>query len=121
MSDDQDNGGSWTLPTGHEPVLVESARNPDARTRDISPAVGLTAPSRPSWPTWRLPSTSPTNGLEGAPAERAGRRRRIPPADDPATGARLADHVGVASGPSGAQVTVVFALPGTFLDRATGR
>jgi hypothetical protein len=35
-------GGSWTLLTGHGHVLVEIARNPDARIRDISPAVDLT-------------------------------------------------------------------------------
>jgi Winged helix-turn-helix DNA-binding len=35
-------GGSWTLLTGHGHVLVEIARNPDARIRDISPAVNLT-------------------------------------------------------------------------------
>ena len=35
-------GGSWTLLTGHGHVLVEIARNPDARIRDISPVVGLT-------------------------------------------------------------------------------
>jgi hypothetical protein len=34
--------GSWTLLTGHGHVLVEIARNPDARIRDISPIVGLT-------------------------------------------------------------------------------
>jgi DNA-binding Lrp family transcriptional regulator len=34
--------GNWTLLTGHGHVLVEIARNPDARIRDISPAVGLT-------------------------------------------------------------------------------
>src|SRR5215467_3272404 len=34
--------GSWTLLTGHGHVLVEIARNPDARIRDISPVVGLT-------------------------------------------------------------------------------
>ena len=34
--------GSWTLLTGHGHVLVEVARNPDARMRDISAAVGLT-------------------------------------------------------------------------------
>lgn len=32
----------WTLLTGHGHVLVEIARNPEARIRDISPAVGLT-------------------------------------------------------------------------------
>ena len=36
------NGGSWTLLTGHGHVLVEIARNPKARMRDISAAVGLT-------------------------------------------------------------------------------
>jgi DNA-binding Lrp family transcriptional regulator len=35
-------GASWTLLTGHGHVLVEIARNPDARIRDISPAVDLT-------------------------------------------------------------------------------
>ncbi len=35
-------GGSWTLLTGHGHVLVEIARNPVARIRDISPVVGLT-------------------------------------------------------------------------------
>ena len=42
MSDDDGSGGSWTLLTGHGHVLVEITRNPDARIRDISPAVGLT-------------------------------------------------------------------------------
>jgi hypothetical protein len=42
MSDDHEGGGSWTLLTGHGHVLVEIARNPDARIRDISPVVGLT-------------------------------------------------------------------------------
>jgi predicted transcriptional regulator len=32
----------WTLLTGHGHVLVEIARNPQARIRDISPIVGLT-------------------------------------------------------------------------------
>jgi hypothetical protein len=36
------SGGSWTLLTGHGHVLVEIARNPEARIRDISAAVGLT-------------------------------------------------------------------------------
>ena len=35
-------GGSWTLLTGHGHVLVEIARNPEARIRDISAAVELT-------------------------------------------------------------------------------
>jgi DNA-binding IclR family transcriptional regulator len=42
MSDPDQNGGAWTLLTGHGHVLVEVARNPRARIRDISPVVGLT-------------------------------------------------------------------------------
>jgi hypothetical protein len=42
MSEPDQGGGSWTLLTGHGHVLVEIARNPDARIRDISPIVGLT-------------------------------------------------------------------------------
>ena len=43
MSDDPDeSGGSWTLLTGHGRVLVEIARNPGARIRDISTVAGLT-------------------------------------------------------------------------------
>lgn len=42
MSDPGENGGSWTLLTGHGHVLVEIARDPEARIRDISTAVGLT-------------------------------------------------------------------------------
>jgi DNA-binding IclR family transcriptional regulator len=41
-SDPDQGGGVWTLPTGHGHVLVEIARNPEARIRDISPVVGLT-------------------------------------------------------------------------------
>ena len=41
MSDPDDSGGSWTLLTGHGHVLVEIARNPRARIRDISAIVGL--------------------------------------------------------------------------------
>jgi hypothetical protein len=37
-----ERGGRWSLLTGHGHVLVEIARNPDARIRDISPIVGLT-------------------------------------------------------------------------------
>jgi hypothetical protein len=37
-----ERGGQWTLLTGHGHVLVEIARNPTARIRDISPIVGLT-------------------------------------------------------------------------------
>jgi hypothetical protein len=42
MSDADQSGGSWTLLTGHGHVLVEIARNPQARIRDISAAAGLT-------------------------------------------------------------------------------
>jgi DNA-binding IclR family transcriptional regulator len=42
MSSGSDGGDSWTLLTGHGHVLVEIARNPEARIRDISPVVGLT-------------------------------------------------------------------------------
>jgi DNA-binding MarR family transcriptional regulator len=42
MSDLGARGGSWTLLTGHGHVLVEIARDPEARIRDISAAVGLT-------------------------------------------------------------------------------
>ena len=42
MSSPDQSGGSWTLLTGHGHVLVEIARNPQARMRDISAAVGLT-------------------------------------------------------------------------------
>jgi hypothetical protein len=43
MSEPNQGGGSaWTLLTGHGHVLVEIARNPKARVRDISPVVGLT-------------------------------------------------------------------------------
>lgn len=42
MSDPGRSGGTWTLLTGHGHVLVEIARNPQARIRDISPVVGLT-------------------------------------------------------------------------------
>jgi hypothetical protein len=37
-----DERRKWTLLTGHGHVLVEIARNPKARTRDISAVVGLT-------------------------------------------------------------------------------
>jgi DNA-binding MarR family transcriptional regulator len=42
MSDPDRSGGTWTLLTGHGHVLVEIARSPKARIRDISPVVGLT-------------------------------------------------------------------------------
>lgn len=34
--------GGWTLLTGHGHVLVEIARSPDARIREISQAAGIT-------------------------------------------------------------------------------
>ncbi len=37
-----ERGGSWTLLTGHGHVLVEIARNPQARIRDIAAAAGIT-------------------------------------------------------------------------------
>jgi hypothetical protein len=42
MSDRDQSSGAWTLLTGHGHVLVEIARNPRARIREISPVVGLT-------------------------------------------------------------------------------
>jgi hypothetical protein len=42
MSDPGHADGTWTLLTGHGHVLVEIARNPRARIRDISEAAGLT-------------------------------------------------------------------------------
>jgi hypothetical protein len=42
MSHPDKSGGSWTLLTGHGHVLVEIARNPGARIRDISTVAGLT-------------------------------------------------------------------------------
>src|ERR1700740_3317264 len=42
MSNSADSGSAWTLLTGHGHVLVEIARDPGARIRDISAAVGLT-------------------------------------------------------------------------------
>jgi hypothetical protein len=36
------DGGSWTLLTGHGHVLVEIARNPEARIRDIAAVAGIT-------------------------------------------------------------------------------
>ena len=42
MSHPGERDGSWTLLTGHGHVLVEIARNPTARIRDISAAVDLT-------------------------------------------------------------------------------
>jgi MarR family len=42
MSLSDERGGSWTLLTGHGHVLVEIARNPQARVRDIAAAAGIT-------------------------------------------------------------------------------
>ncbi|HTZ27551.1 MAG TPA: winged helix-turn-helix domain-containing protein [Streptosporangiaceae bacterium] len=42
MSLPDDRGGSWTLLTGHGHVLVEIARDPGARIRDIADAAGIT-------------------------------------------------------------------------------
>ncbi len=39
---DPGDGGSWTLLTGHGHVLVEIARNPEARIRDLSVAADIT-------------------------------------------------------------------------------
>ena len=42
MGDPGGRDGSWTLLTGHGHVLVEIARNPEARIRDLSAAAGIT-------------------------------------------------------------------------------
>jgi|SRR5689334_8298278 len=42
MTARDESGGSWTLLTGHGHVLVEIARSPTARVRDIAAVVGLT-------------------------------------------------------------------------------
>jgi hypothetical protein len=42
MTGPREPGGSWTLLSGHGHVLVEIARNPGARMRDISAVVDLT-------------------------------------------------------------------------------
>jgi hypothetical protein len=42
MDSPQQTDGAWTLLTGHGHVLVEIARDPGARIRDISTVVGLT-------------------------------------------------------------------------------
>lgn len=42
MGSPEQTDGAWTLLTGHGHVLVEIARNPEARIRDISTVVGLT-------------------------------------------------------------------------------
>ena len=42
MSEQYEREGSWTLLTGHGHVLVEIARHPEARIREIGAVVGLT-------------------------------------------------------------------------------
>jgi len=42
MSEADERAGSWTLLTGHGHVLVEIARSPEARIRDIADVAGLT-------------------------------------------------------------------------------
>jgi hypothetical protein len=42
MSVPDDRGGNWTLLTGHGHVLVEIARNPGSRIRDLSAGAGIT-------------------------------------------------------------------------------
>ena len=42
MSLADEPGGSWTFLTGHGHVLVEIARSPEARIRDIAAAAGIT-------------------------------------------------------------------------------
>jgi hypothetical protein len=42
MSHPDQQEGSWTILTGHGHVLVEIARDPEARIRDISAAAGIT-------------------------------------------------------------------------------
>src|SRR5580692_5083667 len=42
MTDQGDRAESWTLLTGHGHVLVEIARHPEARIRDIAAVAGLT-------------------------------------------------------------------------------
>lgn len=42
MSEPDERAGAWTLLTGHGHVLVEIARDPEARIRDIAAVAGLT-------------------------------------------------------------------------------
>jgi hypothetical protein len=42
VAEEENQGGAWTLLTGHGHVLVEIARNPDARLRDIAAVAGIT-------------------------------------------------------------------------------
>ena len=48
MSEPVRGSGSWTLLTGHGHVLVEIARNPEARIRDRRRVVGLSARAVPA-------------------------------------------------------------------------
>ena len=67
MSDPDQSGGTWTLLTGHGHVLVEIARNPEARIRDISPVVGLTERSvQAIVADLEAAGTSPAPALGGA-------------------------------------------------------
>src|ERR1700722_14934124 len=42
MNAPDEHDGTWTLLTGHGHVLVEIARDPEARVRDIAAAAGVT-------------------------------------------------------------------------------
>jgi DNA-binding MarR family transcriptional regulator len=42
VADEEKQGRAWTLLTGHGHVLVEIARNPDGRLRDIAAVAGIT-------------------------------------------------------------------------------
>jgi hypothetical protein len=42
VTEQHEREGSWTLLTGHGHVLVEIARHPEARIRDIGAVTGLT-------------------------------------------------------------------------------
>jgi len=42
MSEPDERAGAWTLLTGHGRVLVEIARDPESRIRDIAAVAGLT-------------------------------------------------------------------------------
>ena len=55
MSEPDEHAGTWTLLTGHGHVLVEIARSPEARIRDISAAAGLTERTVQAIRPFRLP------------------------------------------------------------------
>jgi len=42
VADEEKPGRAWTLLTGHGRVLVEIARNPNARLRDVAVVAGIT-------------------------------------------------------------------------------